>query len=111
MRTRQILIGITCALGLAAHASAQTLTVGVRGGPESMDPHYSALGTHADALKHIFDPGFTTKGVGVGTGLGLSICYQIVEQHHGKLTVASESGAGTTFTVCLPRDLDQRLGK
>lgn len=38
-----------------ASASAQTLTVGVRGGPESMDPHYSALGTHADALKHIFD--------------------------------------------------------
>ncbi|MFN3937016.1 MAG: ABC transporter substrate-binding protein [Gemmobacter sp.] len=36
-------------------ASAQTLTLGVRGGPESMDPHYSALGTHAEAMKHIFD--------------------------------------------------------
>ena len=36
-------------------ASAQTLTMGVRGGPESMDPHYSALGPHAEAAKHIFD--------------------------------------------------------
>ncbi|MCP5150148.1 MAG: ABC transporter substrate-binding protein [Ectothiorhodospiraceae bacterium] len=40
---------------LGAGAVAQTLTVGVRGGPESLDPHYSALGTHADAAKHIFD--------------------------------------------------------
>ncbi|MEZ5842385.1 MAG: ABC transporter substrate-binding protein [Hyphomicrobiaceae bacterium] len=44
------------ALGAASGpVAAQTLTVGVRGGPESMDPHYSALGTHADAVKHIFD--------------------------------------------------------
>lgn len=56
MRLRQTLFAITCAVGLATHVSAQTLTVGVRGGPESLDPHYSALGTHADALKHIFDP-------------------------------------------------------
>lgn len=45
------------ALSVAATAaSAQELTVGVRGGPESMDPHYSALGPQADAVKHIFDP-------------------------------------------------------
>ncbi len=36
-------------------AAAQTLTIGVRGGPESMDPHYSALGTHAEVAKHVFD--------------------------------------------------------
>ena len=40
---------------LSTTAVAQTLTVGVRGGPESLDPHYSALGTQADAAKHIFD--------------------------------------------------------
>jgi len=39
----------------ASAAAAQTLTIGVRGGPESMDPHYSALGPHAEAAKHIFD--------------------------------------------------------
>jgi peptide/nickel transport system substrate-binding protein len=34
---------------------AQTLTIGVRGGPDSMDPHFTATGTHAEALKHVFD--------------------------------------------------------
>ncbi|UZF95849.1 ABC transporter substrate-binding protein [Bosea sp. NBC_00550] len=45
------------AVGLigASAASAQTLNMGVRAGPESMDPHYSALGVHVEALKHIFD--------------------------------------------------------
>ena len=50
----------------------------------------------------IFDPGFTTKGVGVGTGLGLSICYRIVQNHGGRLTVTSELGKGSTFTVAIP---------
>jgi len=40
---------------LAASASAQTLTIGVRGGPDSIDPHFTATGTHAEALKHVFD--------------------------------------------------------
>ena len=46
-----------CALGaaLALPVSAQTLTIGVRAGPESIDPHFTATGTHAEALKHVFD--------------------------------------------------------
>ncbi len=56
-------------------------------------------------LPRIFDPGFTTKGVGIGTGLGLSICYQIVEDHQGSIAVTSEVGTGTTFTVSIPDDL------
>lgn len=43
------------ALASASMAFAQTLTVGVRGGPDSIDPHFTATGTHAEALKHIFD--------------------------------------------------------
>jgi len=50
---------VACLVGGIAIASmaaqAQTLTIGVRGGPDSMDPHYSALGSHAEAAKHIFD--------------------------------------------------------
>ena len=47
---------IASALTVSAGAvSAQTLTMGVRGGPESLDPHFSALGSHAEAAKHIFD--------------------------------------------------------
>lgn len=57
MKIQKFLTPLTFALGLAAAgaASAQTLTIGVRGGPESMDPHFSALGPHAEAAKHIFD--------------------------------------------------------
>jgi len=41
--------------GLALPGAAQTLTVGTRAGPESVDPHFTASGTHAEALKHVFD--------------------------------------------------------
>lgn len=53
-------------------------------------------------IARVFDPGFTTKGVGVGTGLGLSICYRIVQNHSGRLTVSSEEGKGSVFTIAIP---------
>jgi signal transduction histidine kinase len=53
-------------------------------------------------LPRIFDPFFTTKPQGEGTGLGLSISYQIVRQHGGEITVASEPPHGTTFCLRLP---------
>jgi two-component system NtrC family sensor kinase len=68
------------------------------------------VGIPAENLKRIFDPGFTTKGVGVGTGLGLSICYQIIQDHRGRIDVESKVGAGTTFTIRIPANLDEILG-
>ncbi len=62
----------------------------------------SGVGIPKENLVKIFDPGFTTKGVGVGTGLGLSICYKIIQQHNGKISVESVRGKGTTFTIELP---------
>ncbi len=62
----------------------------------------TGVGIPAENLPRIFDPGFTTKGVGVGTGLGLSICFKIVQDHRGNIDVRTEVGKGSTFTVRLP---------
>ncbi|MDH4394470.1 MAG: ATP-binding protein [Limnobacter sp.] len=62
----------------------------------------TGCGIPKDNLVRIFDPFFTTKPVGKGTGLGLSLSYGIVKRHGGKITVDSELGVGTTFTVWLP---------
>ena len=62
----------------------------------------TGVGIPRENMRKIFDPGFTTKGVGVGTGLGLSICYKIIQDHRGRIAVESEVGRGTTFTITLP---------
>jgi signal transduction histidine kinase len=67
----------------------------------------NGIGIPSKIINRIFDPGFTTKGVGVGTGLGLSICYQIIQDHKGEIKVESEVGKGTVFTVILPMDLGE----
>jgi two-component system NtrC family sensor kinase len=61
-------------------------------------------GIPKEIMPKIFDPFFTTKEVGKGTGLGLSICQSIVEKHGGKITVQSEVGKGSVFTVQLPKE-------
>jgi PAS domain S-box-containing protein len=61
------------------------------------------VGMTPEVQEHIFDPFFTTKDAGVGTGLGLSLVLRIVMQAGGAVDVQSIPGAGSMFTVYLPR--------
>ena len=61
-------------------------------------------GISADGINRIFDPYFTTKKN--GTGLGLAIVYKIIEAHLGRITVGSNTGGGTFFTIILPCEQD-----
>jgi PAS domain S-box-containing protein len=62
--------------------------------------HDTGPGIPPENLERLFEPFFTTKAHGLG--LGLAICYEIVQQHGGQITVDSQPGQGTTFTVWLP---------
>jgi two-component system NtrC family sensor kinase len=62
----------------------------------------NGYGISEENMEKIFDPFFTTKETGHGVGLGLAISYGIVKDHNGNISVESEAGKGTTFTVSFP---------
>jgi len=68
----------------------------------------TGIGIAPEDVTKIYDPFFTTKGVGRGTGLGLAVTYGIVQEHSGHISVSSTPGLGTTFRITLPTT-DPRL--
>ena len=62
----------------------------------------NGVGIAPEHVAKIYDPFFTTKGVGGGTGLGLAVTYGIVQEHSGHITVSSTPGYGSTFRITLP---------
>jgi len=97
----------------AAHAIEEKGVITIRSGQDPdtvwISVSDNGKGIPDDIRQKIFEPFFTTKPVGSGTGLGLSLSYGIIEKHGGELTVASEVGVGTTFTIVLPIEQKQDM--
>ena len=90
------------AQALPATGGKITLKTRDEAGGVAVEVADNGKGIPPEVLPKIFDPFFTTKEAGKGTGLGLSISFKIVEQHGGRIAVASDVGKGTRFTVWLP---------
>ncbi len=74
--------------------------------------HDSGRGIPQEAMKHIFEPYFTTKKMGEGMGMGLAVIHGIVKTHHGDITAYSEPGRGTSFNIYFPRvEIDGEKGE
>jgi two-component system, NtrC family, sensor kinase len=83
----EIIVSTSC------RTAENQVEISVRDNGQGIDP----------VLKNkIFDPFFTTKATGQSTGLGLSVSYGIIEDHNGEITVESEPGQWTCFTIRLP---------
>lgn len=71
----------------------------------------TGTGIQAEDVRRIFEPFYTTKGRGKGTGLGLAICRELVAALGGSISVESQPGRGSTFSVRLPRKGGRRAGE
>ena len=104
-KVEQVLINLLVNAGQAMPDDRRGLiTVRTRedNGGILVDVEDNGRGMTEKTRKQIFDPFFTTKRAKGGTGLGLAIAYRIVEEHNGRMSVTSELGKGTTFTIRIP---------
>lgn len=102
-RMRQVILNL-CLNALEAMPHGGELTLSLHAEPDALrlEIRDSGTGIAPEALPHIFDPYFTTKGQ--GTGLGLATVHKIIEAHGGSISVSSEPGQGAAFRIVLPRE-------
>ncbi len=80
------------------------LSVNVAEGEKSVEIKVrdTGKGMSGEEMEKVFEPFYTTKDK--GTGLGLAIVFKVINKHKGRITIQSEEGRGTTFTITLPKD-------
>jgi PAS domain S-box-containing protein len=116
---QQVLMNLTMNAAHAMQEKGGTLAIELSDfsvGPSRPDEHSIAPGLYMklvvrdtgsgispDIIDKIFDPFFTTKKLGEGTGLGLSVVHGIVRQSNGYITVESQPGKGSSFSVYFPK--------
>ena len=100
----QVFLNLIVNASQAMEGKAGTITVrtALNGGRVVIKIEDNGSGMPKEVMDRIFEPFFTTKGAETGTGLGLSITHDIIKRHDGEISVASEVGKGTTFTISLP---------
>jgi two-component system NtrC family sensor kinase len=94
---------LTIALRTTASLPGAAAPEGKSCGYVAVSVQDTGVGIPRDQFEHIFEPFFTTKDVGHGTGLGLSQVFGFAKQSGGEVTVDSELGKGSIFTLYLPR--------
>ena len=115
---RQQLVQVTINLmlnAIDAMPDGGRLTVRVNGpdverGPLTLSVSDTGAGMDSERVRRIFEPFYSTKTGHGGTGLGLAVVTRIVEAHQGRITVTSEPGEGSTFTIELPTASSERRG-
>ena len=93
---------VNAAQAMGKDAGTITIRTAAEGAHVTVKVIDTGCGMPKEVMEHIFEAFFTTKGAEQGTGLGLSITQDIIKKHNGTITVKSEIGKGTTFTVSLP---------
>jgi two-component system, cell cycle sensor histidine kinase and response regulator CckA len=93
-------IGLDIVAGERAHDINNVLSADIR--YAQLEIKDTGTGMDEETKDRIYDPFFTTKGVGEGTGLGLFVVQSIIDKYQGAITVESEIGVGSSFKVYLP---------
>jgi signal transduction histidine kinase len=93
--------------------AVESKTRGPRGSEVRISVEDRGIGIHPSEISRIFEPFYRSSAVATaqihGTGLGLSVAKSIVEAMGGTLSVVSELGGGSTFTICLPAAKKEKM--